>query len=67
MLRTPSEPRRRQPKHQAPSSSNSGVNSHPDANLFPSGVTSSYEDSRAQTVIDEFFQPVKVKSTIWKP
>lgn len=59
LLRTPSVPRRRQPKHQAPSSSSSGVNSHPDANLFPSGVSSSYEDSRAQTVIDEFFQPVK--------
>ncbi|GKC96721.1 peroxisome biogenesis protein 22, partial [Tanacetum coccineum] len=27
--------------------------------LFPSSVSSSSEDSRAQTVIDEFFQPVK--------
>nr|GEV99009.1 peroxisome biogenesis protein 22 [Tanacetum cinerariifolium] len=29
------------------------------ASLFPSSVSSSSEDSRAQTVIDEFFQPVK--------
>ncbi|KAI3515333.1 hypothetical protein L1887_14195 [Cichorium endivia] len=61
LFRTPSVPQRRQPKNQAPSSSSSsGVNnSNPDANLFPSGFSSSYEDSRAQTVIDEFFQPVK--------
>nr|XP_043613036.1 peroxisome biogenesis protein 22 isoform X1 [Erigeron canadensis] len=59
LFRTPSEPRRRQPKRQAPASSSSGVNSHPDANLFPSNVGSSSEESRAQTVINEFFQPVK--------
>lgn len=55
LFRTPSAPRRRQPKRQAPGSSSSGVTSHPDANLFPADV----EDSSAQTVIDEFFQPVK--------
>ncbi|GJX16833.1 peroxisome biogenesis protein 22 [Tanacetum coccineum] len=59
LLRTPAVPRRRQPKRQAPGASSSGANSHPDASLFPSSVSSSSEDSRAQTVIDEFFQPVK--------
>lgn len=59
LLRTPAVPRRRQPKRQAPGPSSSGVNSHPDATLFPSNVSSSSEDSRAKTVIDEFFQPVK--------
>lgn len=54
-IRTPTVPRRRQPKRQTPASTSSGANSNPDANLFPS----SSEDSRAQTVIDEFFQPVK--------
>ncbi|XP_071698027.1 peroxisome biogenesis protein 22-like isoform X2 [Rutidosis leptorrhynchoides] len=55
VLRTPSAPRRRQPKRQAPGSSSSGVATHPDANAFPSEV----DYSRAHTVIDEFFQPVK--------
>ncbi|KVI04175.1 hypothetical protein Ccrd_017508 [Cynara cardunculus var. scolymus] len=59
LFRAPGAPRRRQPKHQAPAPSSSGVNSHSDVNLFHSGVSSSSEDSRAQTVIDEFFQPVK--------
>ncbi|KAI3736261.1 hypothetical protein L6452_15799 [Arctium lappa] len=59
LFRAHGAPRRRQPKHQAPAPSSSGVDSHSDVNLFHSGVSSSSEDSRAQTVIDEFFQPVK--------
>ncbi|KAF8410921.1 hypothetical protein HHK36_003458 [Tetracentron sinense] len=58
LLRTPTGPQRRQPKRQAPTSSSSGVNTHPNALVSP-GVYSSTEDSRAQNVIDEFFQPVK--------
>ncbi|XP_057460360.1 peroxisome biogenesis protein 22-like [Actinidia eriantha] len=53
LLRSPSGPQRRQPKRQAPIPSTSGVSTHSNANLTYS------EDSRAQNVIDEFFQPVK--------
>ncbi|KAL7218990.1 hypothetical protein ACSBR2_012122 [Camellia fascicularis] len=59
LLRSPSGPQRRQPKRQAPTSSSSGVSSHSNTNLTSSGVCSPSEDSRAQNVIDEFFQPVK--------
>ncbi|XP_071701021.1 peroxisome biogenesis protein 22-like isoform X2 [Rutidosis leptorrhynchoides] len=55
LFRTPSAPRRRQPKRQPHGSSSSGVTGHLDANVLPSDII----DSRAQTVIDEFFQPVK--------
>lgn len=58
LLRTPSGPRRRQPKRQTPAPSSSGVNTNLNTNLV-SGISSSTEDSRAQNVIDEFFQPVK--------
>ncbi|GFY97851.1 peroxin 22 [Actinidia rufa] len=54
LLRSPSGPQRRQPKWQTPIPSTSGVSAHSNANLTYS------EDSRAQNVIDEFFQPVKV-------
>ncbi|GFS31899.1 peroxin 22 [Actinidia rufa] len=53
LLRSPSGPQRRQPKWQTPIPSTSGVSAHSNANLTYS------EDSRAQNVIDEFFQPVK--------
>ncbi|RVW25508.1 Peroxisome biogenesis protein 22 [Vitis vinifera] len=59
LLRSPSGPQRRQPKRQAPAPSSSGVSSQSTTTLAPSGVCSSSEDSRAQNVIDEFFQPVK--------
>ncbi|GMP54199.1 hypothetical protein CsSME_00019436 [Camellia sinensis var. sinensis] len=59
LLRSPSGPQRRQPKRQAPTSSSSGVSNHSNTNLTSSGVCSPSEDSRAQNVIDEFFQPVK--------
>ncbi|KAK4383167.1 Peroxisome biogenesis protein 22 [Sesamum angolense] len=59
LLRTPSGPQRRQPKRQAPTSSNSGVSSHESVNASSSGVSDPSEDSRTQNVIDEFFQPVK--------
>ncbi|KAK6919395.1 hypothetical protein RJ641_015299 [Dillenia turbinata] len=57
LLRSPSGPRRRQPKRQTPAPSSSGASSH-DASIVPSGV-SSLSEARAQNVIDEFFQPVK--------
>lgn len=57
-LLTPSEPQRRQPKRQAPSSS--GISSSETVNASTSGVSNPIEDSRTQNVIDEFFQPVKV-------
>ncbi|GFZ05534.1 peroxin 22 [Actinidia rufa] len=53
LLRSPSGPQRRQPKRQTPIPGTSGVSTHSNANLTYS------EDSRAQNVIDEFFQPVK--------
>lgn len=59
LFRTPAGPRRRQPKRQAPASSSSGVNSPSNSTLTTTGVSLS-EDTRAQNVVDEFFQPVKV-------
>ncbi|CAL5342100.1 unnamed protein product [Camellia sinensis] len=59
LLRSTSTAQRRQPKRQATTpSSPSVVSIHSNANLTFSGDLSS-EDSRAQNVIDEFFQPIK--------
>lgn len=58
LLRGPNEPQRRQPKRQSPSTSNS-AGSHSNPNLSSTGVYPLSEDSRAQNVIDEFFQPIK--------
>ncbi|KAI8015449.1 Peroxisome biogenesis protein 22 [Camellia lanceoleosa] len=59
LLRSTSAAQRRQPKRQATNPSSSGVvSTHSNANLTFSGDLSS-EDSRAQNVIDEFFQPIK--------
>ncbi|XP_058210673.1 peroxisome biogenesis protein 22-like [Rhododendron vialii] len=51
---------RRQPKRRAPTPGSSGASNRSDANLISSGVSTSEEDLRAQNVIDEFFQPVKL-------
>ncbi|KAF3443726.1 hypothetical protein FNV43_RR13416 [Rhamnella rubrinervis] len=59
LLRSPSGPQRRLPKRQASTSSSSGITSHSNAALIPSGVSSNSEDTRAQNVVDQFFQPVK--------
>ncbi|XP_015881096.3 peroxisome biogenesis protein 22 [Ziziphus jujuba] len=59
LLRSPGEPQRRQPKRQAPTSGSSAITSHSNAALVPPGVSSSSEDTRAQNVVDQFFQPVK--------
>ncbi|XP_043706048.1 peroxisome biogenesis protein 22 isoform X3 [Telopea speciosissima] len=56
LLRTPPTHQRRRPKRQAQTPSSSGVST---AVTVASGLSSSLEDSRAQNVIDEFFQPVK--------
>ncbi|CAL5350723.1 unnamed protein product [Camellia sinensis] len=59
LLRSTSAAQIRQPKRQATTPSSSGVvSTHSNANLTFSGDLSS-EDSRAQNVIDEFFQPIK--------
>lgn len=57
LFRSPSEPQRRQPKRDTTAPSNSGHANHSNHNLIPSGVSS--QDSSAQNVIDELFQPVK--------
>ncbi|KAM7492329.1 hypothetical protein LguiA_035250 [Lonicera macranthoides] len=61
LLRSPGGPQRRQPKRQAPppTSSSSSINTQSGVNLIPPAVCSPSEDSKAQNVIDEFFQPVK--------
>ncbi|KAF5481109.1 hypothetical protein F2P56_001789 [Juglans regia] len=59
LLRSPSQPQRRLPKRQSGTPSSSGANTNSNANLVVSGVSSSLEDLRAQTVVDEFFQSVK--------
>ncbi|XP_059449385.1 peroxisome biogenesis protein 22 isoform X2 [Corylus avellana] len=59
LLRSPSQPQRRQPKRQAGTPGSSGVSTPSNVNLVPPGVSPSLEDSRAQNVVDEFFQPVK--------
>ncbi|CAK9135260.1 unnamed protein product [Ilex paraguariensis] len=59
LLRSPSGPQRRQPKRQAVTPSRSGVSINSNTNVVASGVYPPSEDSRAQNVIDEFFQPVK--------
>lgn len=59
LLRAPSEPQRRQPKRQGPGTSSSAAGPRLNPNFPSSGVYSSSEDSRAQNVIDEFFQPIK--------
>lgn len=57
LLRSPNEPQRRQPKRQTAAPSISGAGNQLSSNLIASGVSS--EDTSAQNVIDEFFQPVK--------
>ncbi|XP_061364458.1 peroxisome biogenesis protein 22-like isoform X1 [Gastrolobium bilobum] len=59
LLRSPGESQRRQRKRQAATSSSPGVSTHSNASVVPSGVCSSSADSRAQNVVDEFFQPIK--------
>ena len=62
LLRSNSGPHRRQPKPQAPTTSSSVVTTQPNAVSIPSmGVCSSSEDLGVQNVVDEFFQPVKVR------
>jgi len=59
-LRSPSGTQRRQQKRQGASSSNPGVATHSNLAAVPSNACSSSDDSRAQNVVDEFFQPDKV-------
>ncbi|WOG98799.1 hypothetical protein DCAR_0418144 [Daucus carota subsp. sativus] len=57
LLRSPSEPQRRQRKRQNPAASNSGVANLTNSNHISFGVSS--EVASAQNVNDEFFQSVK--------
>lgn len=60
MFRSPSGPQRRPPKRQAPTTSNSVASPQSNTTLIPAGISLPPEDLRAQNVVDEFFQPVKV-------
>ncbi|XVF66961.1 hypothetical protein PTKIN_Ptkin10aG0082000 [Pterospermum kingtungense] len=59
LMRLPAAPPRRQPKLQFSTTSSSAISTQSNATAMASGVCSSSEDSRAQNVVDEFFQPVK--------
>ncbi|XP_077243492.1 peroxin 22 isoform X2 [Tasmannia lanceolata] len=59
LLRTSTGHQRRQRKRQAPTPSGSSINTQSNAVMLSSGLSSSSEDSKAQNVIDEFFQPIK--------
>ncbi|KAL2331816.1 hypothetical protein Fmac_019397 [Flemingia macrophylla] len=59
LFRSPSGSQRRQHKRQGASSSNPGATTHLNASVVPSDACSPSDDSRAQNVVDEFFQPVK--------
>lgn len=62
LLRSNSGPQRRQPERQAPTTSNSVVATQTNAASTPSpGVCLPSDDLRAQNVVDEFFQLVKVR------
>lgn len=61
IMRSPSGPQRRHPKQQAVTPGSSGVSSHFSENVPSSEVSPPSENSNAQNVIDEFFQPVKVE------
>ncbi|KAL5068135.1 hypothetical protein RYX36_019023 [Vicia faba] len=60
LLRSPSDNQGRQRKRQGAASSNPGVSStHSNASVVPSDACLPSDESRAQNVVDEFFQPVK--------
>lgn len=59
LLRSPSRSQQRQQKRQGATSSNAGVSTHSNASVVPSEACSTSDDSRAQNVVNEFFQPVK--------
>ncbi|XP_061363087.1 peroxisome biogenesis protein 22 isoform X1 [Gastrolobium bilobum] len=55
LLRSPAGSQRR--KRQGSTSSNPGVSTHSSASVVPSEACSTSDDSRAQNVVDELFQP----------
>ncbi|KAK1261219.1 Peroxisome biogenesis protein 22 [Acorus gramineus] len=59
-LRTPAPRQRKQSKRQRVTPSTSTAIPQSNANMSSSLVCSTSEDSRAQHIVDEFFQPVKV-------
>ncbi|KAJ4729995.1 Peroxisome biogenesis protein 22 [Melia azedarach] len=58
MFRSSGGPQRRQPKRQAPTTSNSVASTQSNSTVMPSEVSSSSEDLRTQ-IVDALFQPVK--------
>ncbi|GMG98669.1 hypothetical protein Nepgr_000509 [Nepenthes gracilis] len=59
LLRSPNAMDRRQPKRLGTRASSSGTNSQANTTSASPGVSSCLEDSQAQIVVDDFFQPVK--------
>ncbi|XP_019448955.1 PREDICTED: peroxisome biogenesis protein 22-like isoform X1 [Lupinus angustifolius] len=59
LLRSPGGTQHMQRKQQATTSASHGVSAQTNASVAPSGVRSPLDDSRAQNVVDELFQPVK--------
>ncbi|XP_045805720.1 peroxisome biogenesis protein 22-like [Trifolium pratense] len=59
LLRSPNDSQGRQRKRQGATSSNPGAGTHSNASVVPSDACLPSDESRAQNVVDEFFQPVK--------
>jgi len=59
LLRSPNNAQRRIPKRPGARASSSGIDSQPNTTLMPAGISSPSEDSGAQNVVDNFFQPIK--------
>ncbi|KAL9274946.1 Peroxisome biogenesis protein 22-like protein [Drosera capensis] len=59
LLRSPTNPQRRQPKRSSTRASSSGVNVQPNTSLATYGIASSSDDTHTQSV-DDFIQPVKL-------
>ncbi|GAB2233829.1 hypothetical protein Droror1_Dr00003058 [Drosera rotundifolia] len=58
LLRSPTNPQRRQPKRSSTRASSSGANVQPNTSLATYGIATSSDDTRTQS-FDDFIQPVK--------
>lgn len=59
-MRSPNPTQGRQRKRQGGASSNPGASTNSNASVVPSDASLPSDELRAQNVVDEFFQPVKV-------